>query len=158
MKNLIFIFLVSSGYFLTAQSLDNQKVVEKLFVEGWNKKDLSNIREYIGDTVSFHLNNYHFKTNLTELTQLINLWHNSFEDFKFEIINIISKDDIVAINLRYTGKHVAEFMGVKPKNKEISVSEMMFFRFENGKIVEAWELYDEKGMVFQMTNDHRPKP
>jgi steroid delta-isomerase-like uncharacterized protein len=156
MKNLIIIFLVLSGYFSSAQSLDNQKVIEKLFLEGWNKKDLSNISEHIGDTISFHLNNYHFKTNATELRQLINLWHVSFEDFKFEIINIISKDDIVAINLRYTGKHVAEFMGVKPKNKEISVSEMMFFRFDNGKIVEAWELYDEKGMFSQITSDNRP--
>ncbi|RZW39368.1 MAG: hypothetical protein EX263_13670 [Flavobacteriaceae bacterium] len=110
----------------------------------------------MGDTVSFHLNNYHFNTNANDLEQLINMWHGAFEDFKFEIINIIESNDIVAINLRYSGKHIGDFMGIKPKNKEINVSEMMFFRFDHGKLVEAWELYDEKGMFSQMTSDNRP--
>lgn len=156
MKNLIIILLLFTGNIVSAQSSDNLTVVEKLFLEGWNNKDLSNVREHIRDTVSFHLNNFHFKTTAAELEQLIDYWHNAFEDFKFEIINLVGKDDIVAVNLRYTGKHVAEFMGVKSKNKEISVSEMMFFRFENGKIAEAWEIYDEKGMLSQMTDDNRP--
>lgn len=156
MKKIILFTVVLSGCLMTAQKMDNQKVVEKLFMEGWNEKNLSNVKGHIGDTVSFHLNNIHFNTTVTELEQLIQVWHAAFQDFKFEIIDILSSDDIVAVNLRYTGKHVADFMGIKPKNNEISVSEMMFFRFDNGRLVEAWELYDEKGMYSQMTSDNRP--
>ena len=154
MKEFIFILLLFTGNLVSAQSLDHQTVIKKLFLEGWNKKDLSNVRGHMGDTVTFHLNNSHFKTNVTELEQLIHYWHNAFKNFKFEIIDIVGKDDIVAINLKYTGTHVAEFMGVEPKNKEISVSEMMFFRFDKGKMVEAWEIYDEKAMLNQMTSEN----
>jgi hypothetical protein len=35
----------------------------------------------------------------------------------------------------------------------INVTEMMFLRFENGKVVEAWEDYDEQGMLQQLTTD-----
>ena len=62
----------------------------------------------------------------------------------------MQEGDIVAANLRYRGKHIKEFMGIQPNETEISVSEMMFFRFENGKLVEAWELFDESGMQQQM--------
>jgi len=146
----LFVAMVLIANLGNAQSLDNRKVVEQLFLEGWNERTIEGIRDRIADTVTFHLNNYHFTTNAQELEQLINTWHNAFDDFQFEIISLVSEGDMVAINLRYTGKHVKEFMGVAPRNNEVSVSEMMFFRFEEDKMVEAWEVYDEKGMLAQM--------
>lgn len=153
MKYLVLLSLFLGPYLSPAQSLSNQAVVEKIFLEAWNRKDLSNVREYMTDTVSFHFNNFHFKTHITELEQLIEQWHAAFENFRFEIINIVSDGNMVAINLRFTGKHVGEFMGIAPKHNDINVSEMMFFRFDEGKVVEAWELYDENSMVSQMTGD-----
>ncbi len=82
------------------------------------------------------------------------MWHNAFEDFRFELLHVVGEDDIVAINLRYSGKHVKEFMGIQPNQKEISVTEMMFFRFEKGKLREAWEVYDQLGMLNQMQGNN----
>lgn len=133
-----------------AQHHENKQIIEDLFLKIWNQKDFQTLKEMPGDTITFHWNNFHFKTNKTELGQMVEMWHQSFEDFKFEILGILAEGDLVAVNLRYTGKHVNTFMGTPALGNEIDVSEMMFFRFEDGVLKEAWELYDERGMAAQM--------
>ena len=145
--------LVFQGTIGFAQNYSNKQTVEDLFLKIWNEKDFQALENMPGDTISFHWNNFHFKTNKTELGQLVEMWHRSFEDFKFEILGILAEDELVSVNLRYTGKHVNEFMGTPALGNEIDVSEMMFFRFEDGVLKEAWELYDEKGMLTQMTKN-----
>ncbi len=154
MKHVIILLLSFLSAQGIAQNADNKAVVERLFLEGWNKKEFSGFQSQLGDSVSFHLNNFHFYTNAAELVQLVDSWHNAFEDFRFEILHLVEQDDIVAVNLRYTGVQVAEFMGVPAQTNNIDVSEMMFFRFENGKLVEAWELYDHDGMINQMKGNN----
>jgi predicted ester cyclase len=150
MKSFVLGILLFIPFISNSQTLDNKKVIESLFLEGWNDKNFEVFKEQVNDTITFHFNNQHFKTSFMDLKYLVNMWHNAFQNFSFEISHIIAEGDLVAANLRFSGKHVNEFMGVKPKNNEISVSEMMFFRFEEGKLVEAWEVYDERGMLNQM--------
>lgn len=146
----LIISLFFIGNYVLAQEAVNKQMVEDLFLKIWNEQDYTALANLKGDTIAFHLNNYHFKTNKKELSQLVEMWHRSFDNFKFEIIGILAEGDWVAANLRYTGKHVNEFMGTPALGNTIDVSEMMFFRFENGILKEAWELYDEKGMLSQM--------
>ena len=40
--------------------------------------------------------------------------------------------------------------GVRPMGRGVNVTEMMFFRFVDGRMVEAWEDYDEYGMRQQL--------
>lgn len=150
MRQVIILLLVFLPGYGIAQNIDHKTVIERLFLEGWNKKEFSGFQAHLGDSVLFHLNNFHFYTNATELVQLVDNWHNAFENFRFDILHLVEQDDIVAVNLRYTGVQVADFMGVPSQNNNINVSEMMFFRFEKGKLVEAWELYDHDGMISQM--------
>ncbi len=50
----------------------------------------------------------------------------------------------------FTGTHLGEWQGLPPTGQKIEVEEMMFFRFEKGKIVELWEVYDEASMIGQI--------
>ena len=42
-------------------------------------------------------------------------------------------------------------MGVDSTGRTVSVTEMMFFRLDGGRVVEAWEDYDEYGLRRQLT-------
>jgi|GEM_PF-2090952 len=148
------ILLIFMSLFLRAQEGENKKIIEDLFLKVWNQKEFHVLDQLPGDTISFHWNNYHFITNKKELKDLIAMWHHSFEDFKFELLHLVEDGNLVAVNLRYTGKHVKDFMGVPALGNNIDVSEMMFFRFEDGLLKEAWEIYDEKGMEGQMKKEN----
>ncbi len=65
---------------------------------------------------------------------------------------MIAEGDLVAIRLTLTGTHLGEWAGVAPSKRKVSVAEMMFFRFEDGHLVEMWEVFDDQGLLRQITS------
>lgn len=51
---------------------------------------------------------------------------------------------------RYSGTFTNPVLGVAPTGRPAWVDEMVIFRIVRGKIVEAWEVYDESGMWRQL--------
>jgi predicted ester cyclase len=51
----------------------------------------------------------------------------------------------------YTGTHTGTaILGVQPTGRAVQVDEMVIFRIADGKIAQAWEVYDELGMWRQL--------
>ena len=81
----------------------------------------------------------------------VNLWRGAFPDFHFVIGDLIAEGDLVAARVRFTGTHTGDdWFGLAATGKSIDVTEMMFFRFEQGLVVEVWEDYDEYVMRQQL--------
>lgn len=47
-------------------------------------------------------------------------------------------------------KHTGPFMGIAPIGKEITAKGMSIQRFVGGKIVEAWDNYDQLAIMVQL--------
>jgi len=73
-----------------------------------------------------------------------------FSDMKIEIEFILAEGDKVDCHFVVTFKHIGEFAGIKPKGNVIRVPAISTFRIENGKLAEAWEIYDSGNMLQQM--------
>lgn len=56
----------------------------------------------------------------------------------------------MAVRWRYTGTYRGTWEGAAPTGKRIDVDEMMFFRFEQGLLVEAWGVQDELALLRQI--------
>ena len=65
--------------------------------------------------------------------------------------HVIADGDLVAVNLTLTGTHLGEWAGHHASGARVSVEEMMVFRFEEGLLVEMWEVFDEQGLRRQVT-------
>jgi predicted ester cyclase len=63
---------------------------------------------------------------------------------------MIAESDLVAVRLILSGTHQAKWRDIPATGKKIRVTVMMFLRFENGKLVEIWEDFDELGMLQQL--------
>jgi predicted ester cyclase len=50
----------------------------------------------------------------------------------------------------FSGTHRGEVLDLPPTGRAVRVSEMVFFRINDGRIVEAWEEWDEHGMRRQL--------
>ena len=76
--------------------------------------------------------------------------HTAFPDLEITIDELIAEGDTVAIRSTHRGTHEGEFMGIEPTGKQIEVENMVFARFEDGKVVERWIQTDRLGLMQQL--------
>jgi steroid delta-isomerase-like uncharacterized protein len=83
--------------------------------------------------------------------RLLPLYPASFANFHMDIEDLIAEGDRVTVRFTMHGTHEAEFMGVPPTHRQISMGGMAFFRIADGKIVEEYINEDLLGMMQQLT-------
>ena len=128
----------------------HKNIITKLFLDGWNQSLFTTFADHVEDPVIFHFRGAKQNTNLHELKGLVAFWKKAFPDLSFQVLNIIVELNFAAANLVFTGTHQGAWQNVAPTGRRIWVEEMMFFRFEEGKIAEMWEVYDEAMMMKQL--------
>lgn len=74
----------------------------------------------------------------------------AFANLNYEIEDIISEGNLVAVRHTATGVHEGELQGIKPTGAEVEVPVMIMFRLENGKVAEVWLHDDRLGMLRQL--------
>lgn len=74
----------------------------------------------------------------------------AFPDVHFDIEDVIAEDDRVMVRLVLSGTHDGPFLGLEPTGKEIAMSAIVVYRFEDGKIVERWSEGNTVGLLEQL--------
>ena len=120
------------------------KHVDELF----NKGNLSIADEIISPDYIYHSPfGVEFK-GPEGLKQMVSGGLDAFPDLHFTIDDMIAEGDWVAVRYSYTGTHKGEFMGIAPTGKKINLTTAIFYRFLNGKEVEALQ-YGDMLAVYQ---------
>lgn len=78
------------------------------------------------------------------------LLRSAMPDLRFEIRDIFSSGDRVAMRLVMRGTHQGELLGVGPTGDTIEISEMNIYRIADGKIAETWQLPDYASLLRQL--------
>ena len=130
---------------------DKKRIVRDIFEKGWNQQQFDDFSSFLAESIIFNFRGNKFSTNLEDLKALIVMWRTAFPDFHFQVEEIIAEDKLVAVNLIFEGTHKGKWKDMPPSGNKVMVEEMMFFRFDQGKIVELWEVFDE----FEMRNQIR---
>jgi steroid delta-isomerase-like uncharacterized protein len=74
----------------------------------------------------------------------------AFPDMHITIEDLVAEGDKVVARQSARGTHQGELMGIPPTGKQITITGMFAFRFENGRMVEQWELFDQMSMMQQL--------
>jgi predicted ester cyclase len=77
-------------------------------------------------------------------------WTTAFPDWRFDLLTLVAEGDRVVAHMPYTGTHRGPILGVASTGRSCFVDEIVIFQVADGKIVEAWEVYDEAGMWRQL--------
>jgi len=121
----------------------NKQVVRNLFETVWNDTNFIGVEEMWGPDVLFHFRGSTNTLGPEGLQAMVESHHAAFPDFQFVVEDIIAEGDRVAARVRFSASHTGEeWFGLPATGRKIDVTEMMFFRFQNGRVVEAWEDYD----------------
>jgi predicted ester cyclase len=74
----------------------------------------------------------------------------AFPDRTDTIEDVVADGDRVGMLFRLRGTQRGNFFGIAPTNKPIDIHELGIFRLADGKIVEAWFMADELGLLRQL--------
>ncbi|MGD2041056.1 MAG: ester cyclase [Anaerolineae bacterium] len=132
----------------------HKDVVRRVYAEVWTQADFSNVGDLIGPQMVYHIRGHSIEMGPADLVEIVSRWKSAFPDIRFEVEALIAEGDIVAARILYTGTHRGEWKRIPPTGKQITVREMMFFRFEDERIVEAWEVTDEFSQREQLLADN----
>jgi len=73
-----------------------------------------------------------------------------FSDVKIEHDFMVAEGNKVDCHLVVVAKHTGEFAGIKPKENVVRLPAISTFRIQDGKLAEAWEIYDSGNLLQQM--------
>lgn len=65
-----------------------------------------------------------------------------FSDYHGEIQDILGEGDRIAVRTVWTGTQDGPFLGLPPSGRKLRFTTADFFRIENGKLAEHWDVVD----------------
>jgi predicted ester cyclase len=80
----------------------------------------------------------------------VNLYHSAFPDVQITVEDQIAEGDKVVTRWTGRGTHQGEFMGVPPSDNRVEITGITINRVSEGKLAEAWAIYDALGMMQQI--------
>jgi steroid delta-isomerase-like uncharacterized protein len=131
-------------------SEDNKAVVHR-FIQAFNQGDLETVGELVAEDFSYH--DPALPSGREGAKQVMMMFRTAFPDAKLTLEDVIAEGDKVVARNTFTGTHQAEFMGIPPTGKQVSIMEIDIARIEDGKLAEHWGLADTMSMMAQLGVD-----
>ena len=78
-----------------------------------------------------------------------------FSDMRIEIDFLLADGDKVDCHFVFFARHTGECAGIAPRGNSIRLPAISTFRIADGKLAEAWEIYDSGSMFQQMQEQQR---
>ena len=133
--------------------LEANKTIVRGFVAAWNTRDFDRFDALMADEAVLHVGGGDVPCNPAGTRAIAQEWTVAFPDWRFELRALVAEGDQVVAHMPYSGTHRAPIVGVQPTGRSCTVDEVVIFRIADGKIAEAWEVYDEAGMWRQLRVD-----
>ena len=140
---------------LFAQTVSNphKLVIRRLFDEVWTNADFSGLDEILAPRVDYHVRTETLVQIPEDLVRIVTNWKDAFPDLQFEVEGIVVERDQAAVRVVYRGTQAKEWKGIPAAERTVEVREMMFFRFDDERIAEVWEVADEHDLRRQLAGD-----
>jgi steroid delta-isomerase-like uncharacterized protein len=127
---------------------ENKAIVRKMF-EAINKQTLASLDKLMAPNFVLHM---HTKQTQGWAVgrQVVEDEVKAFPDLHVAIEDIIAEGDKVCVRLQETGTHKGEYRGLAPTGNKLSYTVLAIWRIVEGKIVEAWIVYDQMDFLKQL--------
>ena len=127
----------------------NLATVRKL-VDAFNLKNVAMYDDIYSSKLTYYGTGENAKMNLDGLKQFMSSIFTAFPDGKLTIEDLIAKGDEVVYRVSYMGTQTGDMPGIPATGKLVKARSIGIVRFENGKIIEEWENFDDLGMMQQL--------
>jgi steroid delta-isomerase-like uncharacterized protein len=130
-------------------SEQNKAAIRRWLEEGINQGNLAALDELVAPNYVYHGPGMELR-GPEALKQLVAVFRTAFPDLHTTIDDMVAEGDKVVTRWTATGTHRGEFMGMAPTGRSMTLPIIVITRFEAGKAVEDWEVYDGLGLMQQL--------
>jgi steroid delta-isomerase-like uncharacterized protein len=130
--------------------LDGNKDIVRAFVAAWNERDFERFDDLMAGDAVLGVSGMIVSCNPAATRAIAHEWTTAFPDWQFELQTLIAEGEVVVAHMPYHGTLTQPLFGMAPTGRSATVDEVVIFRIYNGKIAQAWEVYDEAGMWRQL--------
>jgi steroid delta-isomerase-like uncharacterized protein len=135
---------------LVTTDLEASKDIVRAFVAAWNDRNFDDFDSLMGDHATLTVSGMTVPCSPAGTRAIAEEWTRAFPDWKFELRSLIAEGDRVVAHMPYSGTFTNPLTGIAATGRFARVDEMVIFRIAEGKVAEAWEVYDEAGMWRQL--------
>lgn len=128
----------------------HKAIIRQLYREVWTEACFDNVADLLAPQITYHVRGQSFEQVPESLMQIVQRWKEAFPDLAFEVQEVIAEGDRASARLVYRGTQRGEWKGIPATGRRVEVHEMLFFRFEEGRIAEVWEVVDEHSLRQQL--------
>jgi predicted ester cyclase len=121
---------------------ENEALVRRYFEEGWVKRNLAAIYDFMAPAYVEHQVPDVQLANRESLKQLLATYYKAFPDMKSVLHDIFAHGDRVAFRWSVSGTHLGDWVGVPPTGNHITATGITIYRIVGGKAVEGWTSID----------------
>lgn len=132
---------------------ESKELVRHIMEDGFNKQDMSVVYDSFAEDYVRHGHGVASMGSLAEHVEDLKARHAAFSDARFEIGQMVSDGDHVAVRYTFHGVHTGPFAGVAPTGRSVSRPSSAFFKVVDGKVVEGHIVADGGGLIAQLTAD-----
>ncbi len=132
----------------------HKDIVRRLYDEVWTQAEFGDVHSLHASKLMFHIRGMSIELGPERLVEIVSAWKQAFPDLRFDVEAMVAEGDMVAARVVYTGTHRGEWKQIPPTGKRVEVHEMLFFRFENERIAEVWEVPDEFSLRQQLQTEN----
>jgi steroid delta-isomerase-like uncharacterized protein len=130
----------------------NKVLARRNIEEVWNQGKIAVIEELIAHNAIFHDPNVpggEF-AEPEGYRQFVSIYRSAFPDLHFTIHDQVAEGETVVTRWSASGTNNGTLMGTAATHKHAIVQGVDINRYENGKIVEGWIIYDMLGLLQQL--------
>jgi predicted ester cyclase len=118
----------------------NKDTARKFVQEIFNEGKIDEAKNFVTSGIVYH--GLEEVKGLEEFKKWVRGDRESFPDLKVTILDDFAEQDKVALRWNLKATFKKEFQGIQPTNNEITTNGVEILHFENGKIKEAWTVFD----------------
>ncbi len=129
----------------------NKTNARRIVDEAWNKHNTTVLNELFTNDAPLHdPQNPNSLKGVQGAKATLETFHTAFPDLKITIEKEICEGDYVVQHLRAIGTNTGQFNGMPATGKKSNTTGVMTTKFNNGKVVEAWSIFDSYGLMQQL--------
>ena len=143
---------MSAATATSQQGSDPAALIRRWFEEVWNQRREAAIDELLAPDVVMHGIGRPSDSSIgsADFKKFYHAILASFPNTRVTVDQVAQEGDTAFARWTVTGQHTGEGMGFPATNQHLNVTGFSACRVRDGKIVEAWNIWDQIGMARQL--------
>ncbi len=129
---------------------ENKTVIRRAYEELWNERNVDVVDELTTEDFLNHAAPPDRQRGRQGLKDVVRMFEGAFPDFRYEVEDVISEGEKVAVRDVFRGTHQGDFMGIPATGNRVTMEAIHIYRLSEGKLAEHWVARDDLGMMQQL--------